>query len=122
WFLLEQWKKQGKINGKEFVGSTIVSTPMIRVVTEAYGVEYKEGLTGFKWIAKMIKDHPQLDFVGGGEESFGFMVGEFVRDKDAVTSTLLACEIAAQMKANGCSVYEKLIELYSEFGLYREEL
>lgn len=122
WFLLEQWKKQGKINGKEFVGSTIVSTPMIRVVTEAYGVQYKEGLTGFKWIAKMIKDHPELDFVGGGEESFGFMVGDFVRDKDAVTSTLLACEIAAQMKVKGSSVYEKLIELYSEFGLYREEL
>lgn len=122
WFLLEQWKKQGKINGNEFVGSTIVSTPMIRVITEAYGVQYKEGLTGFKWIAKMIKDHPELEFVGGGEESFGYMVGDFVRDKDAVTSTLLACEIAAQMKANGSSFYQKLIELYREFGLYREEL
>ncbi len=122
WFLLEQWKKQGKIKGKEFVGSTIVSTPMIRVVTEAYGVIYKEGLTGFKWIAKMIKDHPELEFVGGGEESFGFMVGDFVRDKDAVTSTLLACEIAAQMKAEGSSVYEKLLELYRDFGLYKEEL
>src|SRR5690606_31438313 len=91
-------------------------------ITEGYGVQYKEGLTGFKWIAKMIKDHPELEFVGGGEESFGFMVGEFVRDKDAVTSTLLACEIAAQMKANGSSVYQKLLELYQEFGLYREEL
>lgn len=122
WFLLEQWKKQGKIDGNEFVGSTIVSTPMIRVITEAYGVQYKEGLTGFKWIAKMIKDHPELDFIGGGEESFGYMVGDFVRDKDAATSTLLVCEIAAQMKAKGSSVYKKLIELYSEFGLYREEL
>lgn len=122
WFLLEQWKKQGKITGKEFIGSTIVSTPLVRVITEAYGVQYKEGLTGFKWIAKMIKDHPELDFIGGGEESFGFMVGEFVRDKDAVTSTLLACEIAAQMKAGGSSVYQKLIELNAEYGLYREEL
>ncbi|HET8753037.1 MAG TPA: phospho-sugar mutase, partial [Salinimicrobium sp.] len=122
WFLLEQWKKQGKMNGKEFVGSTIVSTPMLRLITESYEVEYKEGLTGFKWIAKMIKDHPGLDFVGGGEESFGFMVGEFVRDKDAVTATLLACEIAAQMKADGSSIYEKLLELYVEYGLYREEL
>ena len=122
WFLLEQWKKQGKITGKEFIGSTIVSTPLVRVITEAYGVQYKEGLTGFKWIAKMIKDHPELDFIGGGEESFGFMVGEFVRDKDAVTSTLLACEIAAQMKASGSSVYKKLIELHAKFGLYREEL
>lgn len=122
WFLLEQWKKQGKINGKQFVGSTIVSTPMLRILVQDYGVEYQEGLTGFKWIAKMIKDNPGLDFIGGGEESFGFMVGDFVRDKDAVTSTLLACEIAAQMKANGISFYEKLVELYVTYGFYKEEL
>ena len=122
WFLLEQWKKQGKIDGNEFIGSTIVSTPMLRIVAEDYGVEYKEGLTGFKWIAKMIKDHPELDFVGGGEESFGYMVGDFVRDKDAVTATLLSCEIAAQMKEQGISFYEKLLELYQKYGLYREEL
>ncbi|GHA41685.1 phosphoglucomutase [Salinimicrobium marinum] len=122
WFLLEQWKKQGKIDGNEFIGSTIVSTPMLRIVAEDYGVEYKEGLTGFKWIAKMIKDHPELDFIGGGEESFGYMVGDFVRDKDAVTATLLSCEIAAQMKEQGISFYEKLLELYQKYGLYREEL
>jgi phosphoglucomutase len=122
WFLLEQWKKEGRIRGREFVGSTIVSTPMLRVVTESYGVKYKEGLTGFKWIAKMIKDNPGLDYVGGGEESFGFMVGDFVRDKDATTSTLLACEIAAQMKARGISFYGKLLELYEQYGLYKEEL
>ncbi|WP_424494215.1 phospho-sugar mutase [Salinimicrobium sp. GXAS 041] len=122
WFLLEQWKRQDRIKGREFVGSTIVSTPMIRIIAEDYGVEYKEGLTGFKWIAKMIKDHPELDFIGGGEESFGYMVGDFVRDKDAVTATLLSCEIAAQMKAEGISFYEKLLELYQKYGLYREEL
>lgn len=122
WFLLEQWKKQGKLDGNEFVASTIVSTPMMKNIVESYGVEYFEVLTGFKWIAKMIKDKPELDFVGGGEESFGFMVGDFVRDKDAVTSTLLACEIAAQMKSKGSSLYEKLLELYTEFGLYKEEL
>ncbi len=107
WFLLEQWKKEGRLKGKEFVGSTIVSTPMLRIMVEDYGVEYKEGLTGFKWIAKMIKDFPNLDFIGGGEESFGFMVGDFVRDKDAVTSTLLACEIAAQMKSEGKNAVHK---------------
>jgi phosphomannomutase len=80
------------------------------------------GLTGFKWIAKMIKDFPELDFIGGGEESFGFMVGDFVRDKDAVTSTLLACEIAAQAKANGKTLYETLIDLYVEHGFYKERL
>ena len=121
-FLLKQWKKQGKLNGKEFVGSTIVSTPMVEVLVNSYGVEYKEGLTGFKWIAKMIKDFPELDFIGGGEESFGFMVGDFVRDKDAVTSTLLAYEIAAQAKADGSSFYETLLDLYVTHGLYKEHL
>ena len=121
-FLLKQWKNDGKINGNQFVGSTIVSTPMMSVLSEAYNVECKIGLTGFKWIAKMIKDFPNLDFIGGGEESFGFMVGDFVRDKDAVSSTLLACEIAAQAKANGKTLYEQLIGLYIEHGFYKERL
>ena len=70
----------------------------------------------------MIKDFPNLDFIGGGEESFGFMVGDFVRDKDAITSALLSCEIAAQAKANGSSFYEELIQLYVKHGLYKETL
>ena len=121
-FLLKQWKNSNRINGNQFVGSTIVSTPMMSVLTEAYNVECKIGLTGFKWIAKMIKDFPTMDFIGGGEESFGFMVGDFVRDKDAVTSTLLACEIAAQSKANNKTMYESLIDLYIEHGFYKERL
>jgi phosphomannomutase len=86
-FLLDQWARAGKMNGGQFVGSTIVSTPMIAVLAEAYGVECKLGLTGFKWIAKMIKDFPDMEFIGGGEESFGYMVGDAVRDKDAVAAT-----------------------------------
>jgi phosphomannomutase len=121
-FLLEQWHKNAKLNQNEFVASTIVSTPMMRVLTESYGVEYKESLTGFKWIAKLIKDYPELNFIGGGEESFGFMVGDFVRDKDAVTSILLVCEMAAQLKANGLSLYEKLIQLYIDHGYFKEKL
>ncbi len=121
-FLLKQWQTEGKIKGKEFIGSTIVSTPMMSVLAKAYNVECKIGLTGFKWIAKMIKDFPELDFIGGGEESFGFMVGDFVRDKDAVTSTLLACEIAAQAKAKGSSMYQELIQLYVTHGFYKERL
>ena len=121
-FLLKQWKKEDKIKGKEFIGSTIVSTPMMAVIAKAYGVDYKEGLTGFKWIAKMIEDFPNLNFIGGGEESFGYMVGDFVRDKDAVTSTLLAIEIAAQAKANGSSFYRDLIQLYVKNGFYKERL
>ena len=122
WFLLEEWKKSSKIKGNEFVASTVVSTPMLKILTEDYGVEYKEVLTGFKWIAKLIKDHPELDFIGGGEESFGYMVGDFVRDKDAVTATLLACEIAAKMKGEGNTFYRKLLQLYTQYGLYKEEL
>ena len=121
-FLLKQWKNANKINGNQFIGSTIVSTPMMSVLAAAYNVECKIGLTGFKWIAKMIKDFPTMDFIGGGEESFGFMVGDFVRDKDAVTSTLLACEIAAQAKANDTTMYETLIGLYVEHGFYKERL
>ena len=111
-FLLKQWKEKGKIKGKEFIASTIVSTPMLNKLADAYHVESKIVLTGFKWIAKLIKDFPELNFVGGGEESFGYMVGDFVRDKDAVTSTLLGCEIAAYAKSNGSSFYNELIKLY----------
>ena len=121
-FLLRQWKKQGKITGKEFIASTIVSTPMLNNLAASYNVESKIVLTGFKWIAELIHKNKHLNFIGGGEESFGYMVGDFVRDKDAVTSTLLACEIAAQAKANGGSLYEELIDLYVEHGFYKEHL
>ncbi len=122
WFLLEHQKKQHGFKGNEFVASTIVSTPMLRSLAESYGVEYKEVLTGFKWIAKLIKDFPEKNFIGGGEESFGYMVGDFVRDKDAVTSTLLACEIVAYTKAQGSSFYNTLLDLYVQYGFYKENL
>lgn len=121
-FLLEQWKRAGKINGKQFIGSTIVSTPMMLELASGYGVECKVGLTGFKWIAKFIKDFPELKFIGGGEESFGFMVGDAVRDKDAVAACLLVCEIAAQAKASGTTLYKELLNLYVDFGFYKEHL
>jgi phosphomannomutase len=121
-YLLEQWQKAGKINGKQFIGSTIVSTPMMLELASAYNVECKVGLTGFKWIAKFIKDFPELQFIGGGEESFGFMVGDAVRDKDAVGAILLMCEIAAQAKENNSSVYEYLQQMYVDYGFYKEHL
>lgn len=121
-FLLEQWKKEGKITGSEFIGSTIVSTPMMLELAAAYGIECKVGLTGFKWIAKMIKDFPDQKFIGGGEESFGYMVGDAVRDKDAVAATLLICEIAAILKQQGRSLYQELLRLYTTFGFYKENL
>ena len=121
-FLINHWKKEGKLNGKQFVGSTIVSTNLVNEIATSYGVETKVGLTGFKWIAKMIKDFPELNFIGGGEESFGYMVGDFVRDKDAVTSALLACEIAANAKTNNSSFYNELLELYTRHHFYKEHL
>jgi len=121
-FLLEQWKRAGKITGKQFIGSTIVSTPMMQELASGYGVECKVGLTGFKWIAKFIKDFSELQFIGGGEESFGYMVGDAVRDKDAVAATLLVCEIAAQAKASGTTLYNELLNLYVDFRFYKEHL
>jgi phosphomannomutase len=121
-FLLEQWKRADKITGTEFIGSTIVSTPMMLDLASAYGIECKVGLTGFKWIAKFIKDFPNQQFIGGGEESFGYMVGDAVRDKDAVAASLLVCEIAAQAKASGSSLFKELINLYLDFGFYKEHL
>lgn len=120
-FLLDRYKEKG-FKGNEFIATTIVSTPMMEQMAKAYGVEFKTALTGFKWIGKMIKDFPNSMFIGGGEESFGYMVGDFVRDKDAVTATLLACEIAANAKANGSSFYKDLIDAYVEFGFYKEKL
>ncbi|SDR81509.1 phosphoglucomutase [Polaribacter sp. KT25b] len=121
-FLIKKWNDEGEINGKQFVGSTIVSTELVNKVAETYNVETKVGLTGFKWIAKMVRDFPELDFIGGGEESFGYMVGDFVRDKDAVTATLLACEVAAYAKQHGSSFYEELLNIYVKNSFYKEHL
>ncbi len=122
-FLINNWKEQGKLNGNQFVGSTIVSTNLVNEIADSYGVETKVGLTGFKWIAKMVREaEGKQDFIGGGEESFGYMVGDFVRDKDAVTATLLACEIAANAKAKGSSMYQELLQIYVDNNFYKEHL
>ena len=122
YFLLEQRKKSKRLDGRQFVASTIVSTPMIKKIAEAYGIQYRETLTGFKWIGKLIEDFPSLEFIGGGEESFGYLVGDAIRDKDAVTATLLACEVGTYAKNNNQSFYEILIECYRKFGAYKEKL
>lgn len=121
-FLIKKWAEQNKLNGKQFVGSTVVSTNLVNDVAASYGVETKVGLTGFKWIAKMIRDFPNQEFIGGGEESFGYMVGDFVRDKDAVTATLLACEIYADALENETTFYKELIQLYINHRYYKEHL
>lgn len=123
YYILDQWKKDGKITGKEFIGSTIVTSDVFFDVAKKFGVDCKVGLTGFKWIGKMIRDFEGKEkFICGGEESFGFMTGDFVRDKDSCGSILTACEIAAWCKANGTTVYEYMIEIYKEVGFYYEGL
>jgi len=116
--------KKGKYTPEEnaFVGSTVVSTPMMNVLANHYGVECKLGLTGFKWIAQMIEHYPSQKCLGGGEESFGYMVGDFVRDKDAVTAALLACELVAEAKSNGTSFFDVLLEAYVKLGCFQERL
>ncbi|MDO3693392.1 phospho-sugar mutase [Wenyingzhuangia sp. chi5] len=121
-FLINQKKKAGKLNGTQFTATTIVSSEMVKVLADHYGIDTVITLTGFKWIGKAIADNPTKDFVGGGEESFGYMIGDFVRDKDAVTSCLLACEMAAHAKANGTTLYQQLLDIYIQHGYYKESL
>ncbi|MDO5511040.1 MAG: phospho-sugar mutase [Weeksellaceae bacterium] len=122
-YLLEEWENEGRIDGNQFIGSTIVTSDIFLDLAERYGVECKLGLTGFKWIGKMIREaEGNQKFICGGEESFGFMVDDFVRDKDSITSTLLACHIAAKTKSQGTSLYNYLIESYIETQLYAEDL
>lgn len=122
-YLLERWRKAGKLNGHQFIGSTIVTSDIFFKIADLYGVECKAGLTGFKWIADMIrKAEGKQEFVGGGEESFGFLVGDFVRDKDSITTTVLASEIASVAKAKGSSFFKELLKIYEKTGMYRESL
>lgn len=123
YYILDQWRNAGKITGKEFIGSTIVTSDIFFDLAQKFGVDCKVGLTGFKWIGKMIRDAEGTEkFICGGEESFGFMTADFVRDKDSCGSILTACEIAAWCKANGTTVFEYLIDIYKEVGLYYEGL
>ena len=123
YYILDQWKKAGRIRGKEFIGSTIVTSDIFYDIAKKFGVDCKVGLTGFKWIGKMIRDFEGKEqFICGGEESFGFMTGDFVRDKDSCGSILLACEIAAVCKAEGKTMYQYLIEIYKDLGMYYEGL
>jgi phosphoglucomutase len=123
YYILNEWRKQERITGKEFIGSTIVTSDIFFDIAQKFGVDCKVGLTGFKWIGKMIRDFEGKEkFICGGEESFGFMTGDFVRDKDSCGSIVLACEIAAWCKANGRTMYQYLIEIYQETGMYYEGL
>ena len=114
--------KRKKLNKSFFIGSTVVSTAMIKNIAESYNVDFKVGLTGFKWIGKMINDFPSQNFICGGEESYGYMVGDFVRDKDAITSALVACEVGSECKSMGINLIDYLIDCYIKYGFFKEKL
>ncbi len=115
--------KNTALKGDEFIAYTIVSSDMFAEVAKDYGVDFEICLTGFKYIATLIRDNEgKKTFVGGGEESYGFMIGDFVRDKDALTSALIFCDLAAEAKANGSNVMEYLESLYAKHGFYYEHL
>ena len=121
-FLLNNLKSEDKLNTSQFIATTIVSTPLVGKIANYYNLDCKLCLTGFKWIAKMIEDYPKSSFLIGGEESYGMMISDFVRDKDAITASLFACEIANYLKENGSSIFNNLIDIYIKYGLYKEKL
>jgi len=123
YYLLSQWFEKGKLTGKEYIVKTIVTTELIADMARYYKVPYWDVLTGFKFIADIIrKNEDKMTFIGGGEESYGFMIGDFVRDKDAVTSCCIIAEIAAWARNRGKSMYDILMEMYMKFSLYQESL
>ena len=123
YYLLTKWKQNGKLTGKEYVCKTIVTTELIKAMSDKFEVECFDVLTGFKYIAELIKENEgKKKFIGGGEESYGYLAGEFVRDKDAVMACALIAEAAAWAADNGKTFYELLLDIYSEYGLYKEDL
>jgi phosphoglucomutase len=122
-YLLARWSDNDKLTGNEFIVKTIVTTELLKEIAGKYKVDCYDVLTGFKYIADVIR---QLEgkkvFIGGGEESYGYLAGDFVRDKDAVMSSALIAEAAAFTKDNGMTMYEQLLEIYREFGIYKEKL
>lgn len=122
YYLLKRWSEKGKLNGKQYIIKTIVTTEMIKKVAERFGVDCFDTLTGFKHIAAKIRELEGVkEFIGGGEESFGFLIGDFVRDKDAVSGCCILAEMAAYAASNGETLYDMLLNLYTEFGFYQEK-
>ena len=123
YYILRRWSELGKLDGKQYIVKTIVTTELLRAIAEKYGVEVYNVLTGFKWIADIVKKNEgTTTFVCGGEESYGFNVGEYVRDKDAPISCAMVAECAAWAAEQGKTLYQFLQDIYAEFGYYKESL
>jgi phosphoglucomutase len=122
-YMLDQWKAQGRLTGKEYIVKTIVTSYLMDRIAEAKGVECFNVLTGFKFIgALMTKLEGQRTFIVGGEESYGYLVGEYARDKDAVVACAMIAEMAACYRDQGRTLYDAMVDMYVEYGLFREKL
>lgn len=122
-YMLDAWKKAGKLTGNEYIVKTIVTSYLIDRIADHYGVECYNTLTGFKYIGELMTElEGRQQFIAGGEESYGYLIGDHVRDKDAVVSAVIIAEMAAYYKDNGSSLYEALLDIYDEYGYFRERL
>lgn len=123
YYLLNAWKDAGKLTGTQFVCKTIVTTDLIDKMAAAYDVNCYNTLTGFKYIAQVIREKEGVEqFIGGGEESYGYLIGDAVRDKDAIASCAMIAELTAYAKDKGLSLFDMLMEIYKQFGFYYEGL
>lgn len=122
-YLAQKWQQKGKLQGKEMIIKTIVTTELIKDIADKYNIEMFDVLTGFKYIGEKIRQFEgEKQFIGGGEESYGYLAGDFVRDKDAVIACAIMAEAAACAKDEGKNLFDVLIDLYMEFGYYKENL
>ncbi|MEP4534864.1 MAG: phospho-sugar mutase [Cyclobacteriaceae bacterium] len=123
YYLARKWKENGKIDGNQFMVKTVVTTDLIERIAESYGIKMYNTLTGFKYIAEIIRKlEGKEKFIGGGEESYGYLVGDSVRDKDAVASCALIAEMAAWVKSEGLTIFDLLKKIHVDFGLFQESL
>lgn len=123
YYLINKWKENNKLTGKEYIVKTIVTSELLKEIAIKNGVESYDVLTGFKYIAEIIKNlEGEKTFIGGGEESYGYLVGDFVRDKDAVIACCMIAEMAAWAAESNKTFYDILIDLYLEYGFYKENL
>jgi phosphoglucomutase len=123
YYILTKWKELGKLKGKEYAVSTIVTSGILGDIVKSFGVDYYECLTGFKYIADVIrKNEGKAEFIVGGEESYGYLVGDFVRDKDAVSACAMIAEAAAWMAEKGKTLFDLLLEIYQKYSFYKEGL
>ncbi len=123
YYIVKRWSELGRLNGRQYVIKTIVTTELIGRIAQSFDIPYYDCLTGFKYIASIIRNlEGKAQYICGGEESYGFLAGDFVRDKDAVSACSLAAEAAAWAKSQGLSLYELLKRIYVEYGLFREQM